>query len=322
MRYFLSNTAMKKSSNLAHPIANCLNLALLALTVTLSLLTNLILPWLAAPLPILFVFILIDLIALRLTNLRWHLLHEAIHGMLFSSRRWNEWAGRIMGLLLFSAFSILRFGHLNHHRSNRYGDTSEVYYDRDKPGRLQYYADILGVFFLKYEWLPLFAAWVPVSVLNRIITRLTDSTDNDDMRDTYNAVSQFIASKKMRRVVRFESFASLAFLALCFYAYGAYWPILLGVIAVRAMLLSYLDNMPHYRNTIKTDINAADNAYLPPFLSACYLHFNYHRVHHCFPKVPWKHLPKKFVETEDDFHCDYIKSYLEQLKGPVYFADL
>ncbi len=93
----------------------------------------------------------LDVVLLRITNVHWHLIHEAAHRILFSQSRLNEHAGYWLSVFFFSSFNALRFGHLLHHRTNRHEDLTEVYFGK-RPPRLRYYAEILGGFFLIAEF--------------------------------------------------------------------------------------------------------------------------------------------------------------------------
>ena len=59
--------------------------------------------------------------------------------------------GQILSVLFFTGFTIIRFGHLVHHKTNRYEDLTEVY-DTGTATNLAYHAEILGGFIL---WLNL-----------------------------------------------------------------------------------------------------------------------------------------------------------------------
>lgn len=135
-------------------IPNKINALLCILTLIINFAALIFTPLLTQNSGVLIGVCLLDILVLRVTNLHWHLLHEAAHGMLFSNKRCNEWMGTTLGLLLLSAFSLLRFGHLNHHRTNRYGDTTEVYFQKLHPGKITYYTDLLGGFFSNTNGFP------------------------------------------------------------------------------------------------------------------------------------------------------------------------
>lgn len=266
--------------------------------------------------------LLIDIILIRATNLHWHLTHEAVHGLLATPRWLNEALGILLGALFFSSFSIARYGHLNHHRNNRFADTQEVYYQEGKVSYLYYYFELLGGFFVIYECLLIALAWAPTLLAKTIIEKnIRRKADRHDL-SIYLDLKNIIDNPRSIKSVRKESVLFALVLAGSIYCYAGHWEIWLGYFWIRALFVSYLNNMPHYKNSINTDINAADNAHLPKLLSACYLHFNYHRVHHRYPKAPWTALPVLFKETNDHFDCSYLKVYFQQLRGPIYYKNL
>ena len=61
--------------------------------------------------------------------------------------------GQLLSALFFTGFTIIRFGHLVHHKTNRYEDLTEVY-DTGAAPNLAYYGEILGTyssFSMKYS---------------------------------------------------------------------------------------------------------------------------------------------------------------------------
>lgn len=279
-------------------------------------------PWVIHSTSTILWILLADIICIRATNLQWHITHEAVHGMLMKPRWLNECFGNALGALFFTSFSVARFGHLNHHRNNRIADTQEVYYDRNRPNTLNYYFEILGGFFLLYEFLLVFLAWAPKRFIRNTISNLATKYEGKPQHTMYVELQRIANSDRTIRLVRRESILLVAVLAGSIYSYAALLPIWLGYFFIRAFFVSYLNNMPHYRNSIQTDINASDNAYLPKWLAYCYLNFNYHRQHHTYPKAPWTELPKLFTAMNDRFDCHYFAVYLQQLKGPVYYQEL
>ena len=123
------------------PIPTKLNLSLSVLLITENCLILFALPWLIHSTIALSLVLLIDILCIRVTNFHWHLTHEAVHGLLAEPRWLNECLGFVLGALFLSSFSLSRYGHLNHHRNNRYADTQEVYYQKGKVSYVYYYFD-------------------------------------------------------------------------------------------------------------------------------------------------------------------------------------
>ena len=52
-------------------------------------------------------------------NTLFSLMHEAVHGYLFTNRKMNERVGQILAGFFPTSFTFQRFMHLGHHRRNR-----------------------------------------------------------------------------------------------------------------------------------------------------------------------------------------------------------
>src|SRR5258708_1775150 len=60
------------------------------------------------------------------------IIHEAEHGMVFASRRWNDAAGALRALVFPAPFHLIRQGHLGHHFRNRSDDEAfDFYFEGD-----------------------------------------------------------------------------------------------------------------------------------------------------------------------------------------------
>lgn len=303
-------------------IPNTLNCLLTTLLILENSFILFALPWLTHNTLLITLVLSLDIIAIRLTNLHWHITHEAVHGMLTNSRRLNEWLGTWLAALLLSSFSIARYGHLNHHRNNRYADTQEVYYQKDKPNRLYYYFEILGGFFILYEFLLIPLAWGPKAVIQNIIQKKIDDRAGQHDQAMYIDLKKIIDNPRAIKIVKKEFLLLLIMLTVSLYSYSTHLILWLIYFFIRAFFISYLNNMPHYKNSVQTDRNASNTAYLPTLLARCYLNFNYHKTHHESPNIPWIYLPKHFKENNGEFDCNYFKEYLQQLKGPIYYKTL
>ena len=108
-------------------------------------------------------------------NTMWSLIHEAIHGHLFTRRRSNDHAGRMLCVLYGAPFRTLQVGHLMHHRYSRTArDRTEVY-DPARTSRLgasaRYYVRLLGGMYL-LEVLGSLSCLLPHRALDWIERRL------------------------------------------------------------------------------------------------------------------------------------------------------
>jgi fatty acid desaturase len=115
--------------------------------------------------------------------------------------------------------------------------------------------------------------------------------------------------------------AALALLAAGFLCYREQWPWLAGALAARAFVISFLDNIYHYRTPV-SDVLYADNLWLPPWLSMPLLHFNLHGVHHRNTVVPWASLPSVFARESAAYQAHFFAAAARQLSGPIPLSEL
>jgi fatty acid desaturase len=257
------------------------------------------------------------LIALCLvtTPVCWGLMHESIHSKLFVSERANNIFGRLIGITLLLDWDVMRFGHLMHHRANRH--------DLDRPedfapggSRLAaapgYYFTLLGGGSLKAALGPL-AVFLPVSVTERLVKNMFGN-NIDAMRE---AALRAFADPQRRRRIRFDFAVTAALVAASVWLWHAHWPVLVACILVRFMMLSLLDNAPHY-GTPKDSGTRAFNTTLPPAFRWLVLNGNFHGVHHYAPQLSWLELPRAF---EGKFDMPWIAMVLRQFRGPRHVPD-
>jgi fatty acid desaturase len=57
-------------------------------------------------------------------------------------------------------------------------------------------------------------------------------------------------------------------------------------------------------------------------LSVLILNFNFHRVHHRNPAVPWPKLSELFAEHADSFDRGLLTAAVNQLRGPIPLSEL
>ncbi|MGH7129921.1 MAG: fatty acid desaturase, partial [Planctomycetaceae bacterium] len=99
-------------------------------------------------------------------------------------------------------------------------------------------------------------------------------------------------------------------------AWGPDWPLLAGFVLGRGAVISFMDNVYHYRTSLET-VGFAYNLRLPLPLRLAILNMNLHRVHHHEPHVPWWRLPSRFRERADRYDAAYLPMALAQLRGPA-----
>jgi hypothetical protein len=253
-----------------------------------------------------------------LTNPFWSLIHEAIHDLLHSAKSVNLVIGRMLAVMFGSPFRILRLSHLLHHKLNRMPVEGTEYYDRGKrtkaaaaPG---YYFQILVGLHLVEVISPLYF-FLPRRWLERLRERSLPA------QSVSNLLMQNWLGAESLREIRRDGALTMAWLILAFYSYGTHWPLLLGALAARALLISFLDNIYHYGTPV-SDVFFAKNLSLPKPLAGLLLNFNLHGIHHINPAISWMDLPKGFDAQAGKYQGSYFTTALHQLRGPIALQDL
>ena len=101
---------------------------------------------------------------------------------------------------------------------------------------------------------------------------------------------------------------------------GRIGKLLLGLLALRTFLISFMDNVYHYRTPLHVTVSG-HNFSLPWGFSRFLLNFNLHRVHHANPSVPWVKLPDLFAQQGETFDGGLLAAALDQLRGPIALSD-
>ena len=125
-----------------------------------------------------------------------------------------------------------------------------------------------------------------------------------------------IASPPVLRSARQDAAAIAAAYGFAFLCYGSLFWILLGAIALRALLISLSDNVYHYGTPLGATRFAA-NLRLPAAFECLYLHFNLHGVHHGEPRLRWFELRGAFSREGGRFEAGFAAALVRQLRGPV-----
>ncbi len=253
-----------------------------------------------------------------LNNPYWSLLHEAIHDLFYPDGRVNMFFGRALSVMFGSPFRILRLSHLLHHRLNRTPKEGTEFYDRSKTSRFKaaggYFFQILGGLYLVEVLSPL-PFFLPRAWLRRLVDRFINP-------ETVSGIlMQSWTRDEAIREIRIDGLLIVVEFGAALYLYGAFWPLLVAVLAARALLISFLDNVYHYRTPVG-DIFYAKNLSLPPWLSTLLLNFNLHGAHHRQPAVPWRGLPFLFRDQGQVYQGNYFAAAIDQLHGPLALQDL
>jgi fatty acid desaturase len=126
---------------------------------------------------------------------------------------------------------------------------------------------------------------------------------------------------KTAREIRIDGVAIFLIFGLSAFCYGMHWRVLVSILAMRMFLISFMDNVYHYGSTLNIT-TSGHNLWLPRVLSVLILNFNFHRVHHRNPAVPWPKLPELFAEHADSFDRGLLTAAVNQLRGPIPVSDL
>ena len=293
-----------------------INIALALFSVAVNLVQFFVLPLALLPRDSRWAWLLLPIVLL--TNPFWSLIHEAIHDLFHSNKSVNGLVGRLLAILFGSPFRILRLSHLLHHKLNRMAVEGTEYYDRDKSSKAAaspgyYFQILIGLylievisplyFFLPRRWLERFrVGYLPPQSVSSIL------------------MQSWLGAESLAEIRR-DGALTIFCLALAFYCYGGYWPLLLGALAARGLLISFLDNVYHYETPV-SDVFFAKNLSLPQPLAGLLSNFNLHGIHHINPAISWIDLPQALDAQAGKYHGKYFTTALRQLRGPIALQDL
>lgn len=251
------------------------------------------------------------LLPVVLTTTCWALIHEAIHGLLFVDPGCNAACGRLLSIIHGAPFTLLRMGHLLHHRYSRTADISEAWRPAEPrwQAMLRHYGTILGGLY-GVEVASGLLLFLPVAVRERVLRACVPANDLG---------RRFLEWQRRPDVVR-EGRLDTLLIVLLFagagMAWGAAWPWLLLALAGRGLLIAFFDNAYHY-GTAVGDPGLARNHRLPAWASVAILHFNFHGTHHRHAAVPWHLLPVCAAVESNGFEGGYFSQAMRQLRGAI-----
>ena len=255
---------------------------------------------------------LLVLLAL-ITTPMWALAHEAIHSQLHPSKRFNQYAGRLLCIFFGSPFRLLRHGHLHHHRHSRMEEDRTEIYDAYKDSYISaaiaFYPRLLGGLYLG-EVLANFIFLLPRKVLFILL---------DKVHPAHNGPARARAEKELLEAnalseLRQDALLIITVYGLAFYCYGILWWQLALVLCIRALLISLVDNSFHYHTPLNDHLYSV-NLRLPNWASPLILNFNMHRTHHSHVSLPWHALPSATEYKDED--PSFMGGILKQLGGPI-----
>jgi len=253
-----------------------------------------------------------------ISNGFWALQHEAIHNLFAADQAVNRRAGRIMGVLFGSSFRALRFGHLMHHRFNRNPlDCPDVFDPRTTSAvkaHIRFFAGLFGGIYLIEAFSPLLY-WLPAPAIRRLLARVHRG-DDPRLKQLHQLAGQALGSPRAIAEIRQDSAMVLVLYGCALALWGAHWPGLLIFILLRGTLISFLDNVYHFRTPLDRPHFAYNLRLARPF-RALILNMNFHRIHHNQMHLPWWRLPRQFERSQEIFDAEYFNAALAQLRGPA-----
>lgn len=248
----------------------------------------------------------------------WATLHEAMHGQLMAQPADNRRAGRFLAVLWGSSFRMLRFGHLMHHRFNRHAldrpDCFDPAVTRPAVARARFYGEILGGLYLVEILTPLLYL-LPEALVRRLVARVYGGTEMP-MPRLRQLAEQTLASPQGIAEIRQDALLAWALMLGAGLAWGPYWPAFVAFVLGRGLIVSFTDNVYHFRTPLDR-VEFAYNLRLPRPLQALFLNMNLHRVHHRHMHAPWWQLPHFFAADRDSYNGSLIRGLAQQALGPA-----
>lgn len=244
------------------------------------------------------------------TPLHWGLMHEAIHGHLFAKESPNRHAGRLLGHFLCLSFDVMRFGHLLHHSHNRHEFDRPEAVGPDSSrfvAAIPYYLKLLGGHALISAVLSAVLA-LPSVFARRLVP------DAEPMR---TSAGRAFGRKERRWRIRGDLCAIAALLALAMLCWRGAWPVFAATIVARFLMLSLLDNAPHYGTALDSGTYAR-NTRLPRWAEWIVMGHNFHGIHHGSTGLRWQELRAAFVRAGTNYEGGWPAMVLRQFRGPVY----
>ena len=299
-------------------ISQNINFSLAAAHIFANIFQLVILPLYFLPKNIWWSLVLLPIAAMN--NPFWSLIHEAIHDLLDSSQRVNLAIGRLLAIFFGSPFHILRLTHLSHHKFNRspLEKGTEIYNPKEvskfKAACGYFFYILCGLYLLEVSSTLIF--FLPAKVFRKMRQRLVDRG---------NIQEKWLARKfmddKLIRQIRIDGIAIFLIFGLSAFCYREHWQCLVSLLMVRIFLISFMDNVYHYRTPLHVTISG-HNLSLPRIFSTFLLNFNLHHVHHTNPSVPWTKLPEVFARQSEKFDSNLFSAAFHQLYGPIPLRDL
>jgi fatty acid desaturase len=179
---------------------------------------------------------------------------------------------------------------------------------------VSYYARLLAGLHLA-EVLSSFACFLPRNLLRPLVRRAFYEGEEEAAGMAERAERQLLDPRQLR-TIRLDGALALAWLATCLTLYGAHaWALGLAVLG-RALLVSFLDNAPHYEGALGDPGQGFDSE-APRLVMPLILNTNLHGTHHRHPNLPWTELPRALDADAAPVAGSYFALPWRQLRGPL-----
>lgn len=291
------------------PIPDRLN----ALLVLVVFSTNLSLLWLASHVASLWAVVGIGVVFSYVMLTNYALLHEAAHGNLASSVRWNDALGVLTGLLFPIPFRLMRTTHQNHHLHNRSEhEMFDIYEPADNRliKNVQWYGLLCGFFWPFVPVGALLFALFPGLFAGRMVKQLRPERGMGIVANL---------ERSAVRIIRWEVLLIIAFFAAAFWLLDLYWLptlILYACFSFNWSTRQYVGHAFSPRDVIDGAWNLRHNR----LMSGILLHGEWDLNHHRRPEISWYYLPR--LETPAETQRSYLQQYWRLWRGPRPVAEI
>jgi fatty acid desaturase len=249
-----------------------------------------------------------------MSGMLWALIHEAIHHIYHPQGTANDRWGRFLSVLFGSAFDVVKFGHLMHHRYNRAWE-SEYYHAHEKSyarAALEYYAKLCGGIYYISVGVTILFMLLPLRLMQALFQRRIDAMPG--LEGLEEIAHNFFFSRGRHWRVRVDGLCVLALYGVSAWAYGAFWPSFLFMVAARAFCISFMDNIYHYATPADNSVPAKE-VILPSWARGLLLNGNHHLTHHRQAHLQWRNLAH--THAEERYRQSFWQAARDQWRGPI-----
>ena len=245
---------------------------------------------------------LLLLAALAGMPLRWQLLHEAAHGLLLPSRRFNRLAGRALGISLGLPFDVWQQAHHLHHRYSRTALCRVEVYEPGEEARWQRQTYLI----LRLCGLAYLMALV-ASLLLLFWPRARHWCWLRQRAPLWPALQRRLQGSGQLFPARLDAVLAWLLPGASLLIYGEQdWMLWLALLG-RGLLISLADHVCYAGQPLGS-ARAAANLTLPRWLGLCLLNSHLRGVHQRWPQLSWRALPQRFAVSGQDWDGCFVRT--------------